>query len=124
MWMSLASLAPRPALPAPGGSLYRAWAEAPAAAMARLDAAAFSLAEAAEMEAWAEAQARWGLSLRLRRDLCGVARLAEVFGPDGCAPLALLYRSADGRLRVDDFAGETRDCGSVAAALDAVLACA
>ena len=128
MWMS----ARRPASPAAPlarapspyrASLYRDWVETPAAAMERVGEAGFSLAEASELLAWGEAQRPWGLSLRLRRDLRGAARLAEIVGPDGCAPLALLYRSVDGTLRVDDFAGEVRVCAAVAAALEIVLEC-
>lgn len=123
MWMSFGRAAPRRAPAAREPSLYRDWMAAPDRVMASLAASAFSLAEAAEAEAWATRQRDWGLGLRLRRGPDAAARVIEVHGPDGCAPLALLYRGADGGLRVDGWAGEVHGCASLSAALGTVLAC-
>ena len=121
MWMSFGRPAPRRSAPPRGPSLYRAWTEAPASVLARLASPGFSLAEAAMMERWAEAQRPWGLSLRLRRDVTGEAKLAEVFGPDGCAPLAIVTHDPLGGLRVDDFAGEVHACASLEEAQGLIL---
>ena len=123
MSISYASPAARPPVQPRTGSLYRNWTEAPARVLEQLQHRAFSLADAAAMEAWAEEQRPWGLSMRLRRDLTGTARLAEIIGPDGCAPLALLYFDDCGRVRVDDYSGEVHACASLEEAHVLVLEC-
>jgi hypothetical protein len=124
MWMPFKRPAHHPPQAGREASLFRDWIEDPAAAMARLGPQVFSLAEADALAAWDAGQRAWGLGVRLRRDTRGAARLAEILGPDGCVPLALLYRGADGRLRVDDFAGVVRRCDTLEAALETVLECA
>ena len=94
-------------------SLYRDWTATPASVLAELDPPGFTLAEAAMLEAWGEAQRPWGLRVRLRRDHTGAAKLAEVLGLDEGAPMAILYRTPVGRLRVDDFSGEVHTCLSL-----------
>jgi hypothetical protein len=89
--------------------------------LAELDPPGFTLAEAAALEAWGEAQRPWGLSVRLRRDHTGAAKLAEVLSPDDGAPIAILYRVPTGPLRVDDFAGEVHACASLGEAQDRIL---
>jgi hypothetical protein len=121
MWMSFGRPAPRrPAVPS-APSLYRAWTTSPASVLARLSLPGFTLAETAAMERWAEGQRPWGLGLRLRRDATGAAKLAEVFGPDGCAPLAIITHDPDGGFRVDDFSGEVHACASLDEAQGLVL---
>jgi hypothetical protein len=89
--------------------------------LAELDPPGFTLTETAALEAWGEAQRPWGLSVRLRRDYTGAAKLAEVLSPDDGAPMAILYRTPAGRLHVDDFSGEVHTCLSLSDAQDRIL---
>ena len=109
--------------PAPSGlpSLYRDWTTIPGSVLAELDPPGFTLAEASAQDARGEAQRPWGLSVRLRRDDTGVAKLAEVLSLDDSAPIAILYRAPAGPLRVDDFSGEVHSCASLSEAQDRIL---
>ena len=102
-------------------SLYRDWTEIPGSVLEELDPPGFTLAEADALNAWGKAQHPWGLSVRLRRDHTGAAKLAEVFDLDDGAPMAILYREPAGQLRVDDFSGEVHTCASLTEAQERIV---
>ena len=102
-------------------SLYRDWADIPRSVLEELDPPGFTLAEADALSMWGEAQRPWGLSVRLRRDHTGAAKLAEVIDRDDGAPMAILYREPAGQLRVDDFSGEVHTCSSLSEAQERIL---
>ena len=121
MSWSLRIAARRPASIAQLFSLYRDWTEIPCSVLDELDPPGFTLAEVEALNAWGEAQRAWGLSVRLRWDHTGTAKLAEVFDLDVGAPIAILYREPEGRLRVDAFSGDMHTCGSLSEAQQRIL---
>lgn len=80
---------------------------------------AFSASDEELLRAWGQAQACWGLSVRMRHDASGQSRAAEVMGPDALVPHVTLRPAPGGGVRlVEDV--RVRHCPTLEAALHLV----